>query len=341
MASVCHILGIISNVPKQVYNKGIMLIHDSVYGDTDITESVLLDLMQTPSIQRLKDVSQYGVPDKYFNYKNFNRYEHGVGVMLLLRRLGASLEEQVAGLLHDVSIFAFSHIADMVFGQARQGVESYHDLLHDKFIHQSEIPTILSSYGFSEERVSDLANFSLLEKEIPDVCADRVDYALREFHHRLDPSLIPQSITGLVNHNGDMVFTDVRSAFAFSNGFLRLQSGFWGSEDNVRRGDLFSRVVKRALDLGLIKEQDFYGTEQMILEKIEKSNDDVIVRGLRVLSDPTFPYESHGEAFFKKFRHVDPKVMVYNELKRLSELDSEFAHALSEAREINKKGVIV
>jgi HD superfamily phosphohydrolase len=34
--------------------------------------------------------------------------------MLLVRRLGASLEEQIAALLHDVSHTAFSHVIDSV-----------------------------------------------------------------------------------------------------------------------------------------------------------------------------------------------------------------------------------
>lgn len=37
--------------------------------------------------------------------------------MLLLRKLGASLEEQLASLLHDISTFAVSHVADWVFAE--------------------------------------------------------------------------------------------------------------------------------------------------------------------------------------------------------------------------------
>ena len=49
------------------------------------------------------------------------RYEHSVGVMLLARRVGGGLREQVAALLHDVSHTAFSHVIDHVFhDQARR-----------------------------------------------------------------------------------------------------------------------------------------------------------------------------------------------------------------------------
>jgi len=49
------------------------------------------------------------------------RFDHSVGVMLLIRKLGAGsspasalLKEQVAALLHDVSHTAFSHVIDYV-----------------------------------------------------------------------------------------------------------------------------------------------------------------------------------------------------------------------------------
>jgi len=79
-----------------------MLIKDKIFGKVKINEPVLLELLKSPPILRLKSISQFGVPDKYYHIKNFNRYEHSMGVMILLRKLGATPEEQIAGLLHDV-----------------------------------------------------------------------------------------------------------------------------------------------------------------------------------------------------------------------------------------------
>jgi hypothetical protein len=81
-----------------------MIINDKIYGKVKIEEPVLLKLLKSPSVLRLKNISQFGVPDLYYHFKNYSRYEHSVGVMILLRKLGATLEEQVAGLLHDVSV---------------------------------------------------------------------------------------------------------------------------------------------------------------------------------------------------------------------------------------------
>ncbi len=78
-------------------------IYDKVYGKEKIKEPVLIELINSDSIQRLKGISQFGMPDEYYHLKTFSRKEHSIGVLILLRRMRANLEEQVAGLLHDVS----------------------------------------------------------------------------------------------------------------------------------------------------------------------------------------------------------------------------------------------
>ncbi len=318
-----------------------MIVQDPVYGEIEINDPVLLDLMQTSSIQRLKGVSQYGVPDKYYSHKNFSRYDHSVGVMLLLKYLGASIEEQVAGLLHDVSVLAFSHVVDWVFGSGPGGTEDYHDSLHAKFVHQSEIPAILDKYGFSKERVSDLSLFPLLENEIPDLCADRVDYALREFNNWSNPSIVPVCLDGLMAHNNETVYRDTTSALDFATNFLRHQMEHWGAQEAIRRYHLFSHALKRALDIGIVSEWDFYKDEESIIKKLEANVDKEIREDLGILSGATFPYKEHGEKVLKRFRYVDPKVIAVGGLKRLSELNAQFAKSLTEARIVNQQGVIV
>src|SRR5438067_11128286 len=88
---------------------------NTIYGTYSITEPVIIELLEHPMMQRLQKVHQYGL-DYYLNKPlEYNRYEHSLGVFVLLRRFGATKLEQVAGLLHDVSHTAFSHVADYLF----------------------------------------------------------------------------------------------------------------------------------------------------------------------------------------------------------------------------------
>ena len=85
-----------------------MKIEDRVYGEEEIREKVLVDLINCKSIQRLKGLAQFGLPDEYYHRNGFSRYEHSLGVLIFLRKFGTDLNEQIAGLLHDVSHTAFS-----------------------------------------------------------------------------------------------------------------------------------------------------------------------------------------------------------------------------------------
>src|ERR1700735_4632442 len=88
---------------------------DTIYGSTIITEPVLIELInRSEAIKRLKYVNQYGVMKFIKPEDEYTRFQHSLGVLYLLRRFGASLAEQVMGLLHDVSHTAFSHIADYI-----------------------------------------------------------------------------------------------------------------------------------------------------------------------------------------------------------------------------------
>ena len=158
---------------------GKIAIRDRVYGKFTITNPVIIELINSQALKRLKGIAQYGVPDRFYHLKGYSRFEHSLGVMILLRILGATEEEQVAGLLHDISHTAFSHVVDWVIGNG--DFENFQDNKHQDFIKSSEIGGILKRYGLKPERVSDLKNFKLLDSELPEICADRIDYALREF----------------------------------------------------------------------------------------------------------------------------------------------------------------
>src|SRR5271157_3470519 len=158
------------------------IISDRIYGNIDVREDVLLELMDSEPMRRLKGVSQHGYPEETKTaFPHYSRYEHSVGVMLLLKRLGAETEEQIAGLLHDASHTAFSHIIDWVLGDPSK--EAYQDSTLKSYIQDSGLSRIISKHGFDAEAISGMeynSKYGLLERKAPDLCADRVDYALRD-----------------------------------------------------------------------------------------------------------------------------------------------------------------
>lgn len=311
-----------------------MIIHDRVYGQVNIDSEVIQELINSKPMQRLKGIGQYGIPDAYYHHKNYSRYDHSVGVMLILRRLGASEEEQIAGLLHDVSHTAFSHVIDWVVSEG--GAEGYQDEQHSQYVLSSEMPGIIEKYGYSVDRIIDCHNYGLLERDAPDLCADRIDYSLREF----PKDIAVACVAALTAVDGRIVFANKEAAALFARSYLKLQTEHWGGFEAVARYRIFANVLRQALDDGLVDMMDFWQDDAYVLEKLAKS--DKIQPILNVLKNKSLDHLNKSDAIvYKKFRHVNPHFVHEGLLVQLADADPGFASELQQAREINKLGVIM
>lgn len=294
-----------------------VLINDSVYGACEIAEPVLTELLQSPTMLRLRGINQLGIPPKYNpTTVFFSRYDHSVGVMVLLRNLGAALNEQVAGLLHDSSHTAFSHMIDWVLqAQERQ---DYQDKTLADFLAKSEVPAILSRHGLQPEEVTDHHRFPLLEQEAPKLCADRVDYALRELVVRNDPParLVPEMVAGLTVSDGQIIFNDLHPARCFGWNYNNLQQKSWGNREHCIRNFLFSRVLREAMAKGALTLDDFWQDDAYVLQKIQTELE-FLRRPLSQI--PEAGNIKEGDLRVKQ-RFVDPAFKWGSGIKTLSEV---------------------
>lgn len=314
-----------------------MKITDQVYGQITVNEPVLVELIQAPAMQRIRGVSQWGIPDEFYQRRGFSRFDHSVGVMHLLGLVGATVEEQVAGLLHDVSHTAFSHVVDWVIGEG--GAEGYQDEQHERVISESvEIVKILEKYGHSVSEIVKYENFTLLEKDAPDICADRVDYVFRE----ASPSDVQACLSGLINHQGEMAFSTHTTALLFADTFLHRQMSHWGSFNASIRYRLFADVLKEALEKNLIVFEDFWQDDAFVIRKLRNSKDTSVLEKLRILREEdlyTFPLSD--TVIQKKFRYVDPKLLLDGQLKRLTEVNKDYRDRLEFCRQQSSEGIPV
>jgi len=309
-----------------------MKIDDRVYGVEIINQEVLVDLIKSDSLQRLKDISQLGMPDEYYHIKGFSRYEHSVGVMIFLKKIGAGLEEQVAGLLHDVSHTPFSHVIDWVIGNPAK--EDYQDKIHEEFLKNSEIPEILKRHGFDLSIISNYKNFKLLERKAPSLCADRLDYSLRELGIQKRKNLVEKILNNLSAKENQIVFQDEKIATIFGEEYMNLQREHWGGEEARSRYYILSRTLKRALEKNLINLKDLKKTEQPILKILNESKDEFILRNLNLLKKGfKIVHDESGIELKKKFRYVDPEVLMNGSYKKLSEISPKYFQLMKNEKE--------
>ena len=308
-----------------------MRIADVLYGEFDITEPVILQLIDHPAMLRLKGVSQYGVPENcYPDLTAFSRFEHSVGVMLLLRKLGAPLKEQISGLLHDVSHTVFSHVIDRVY----KGRVAFQDSILEDYLLISGIAEVLESYSFDYKEISSCKNFYLLEQESPELCADRVDYTLRELFSNNKEDVAMQCISELAVSNGRIVFKSKEFAKLFAHNYLDRNMAVWASPLNIRLYSILAESLSIALDERIITKQDLFTTDIEVMKKLYSSNHEKVIsllQNLRIAQN--VPVEDRNPKYIgAKFRYVDPLFFEGLSVRRLSESDNDFNVVLEDCK---------
>lgn len=318
-----------------------MKIKDLLWGEFDIKEPVLVELIENPAVQRLKGVNQMGAPDKWFGREGFSRYDHSIGTMLLLRRFGATLEEQIAGLIHDTPHTAFSHLIDWIYGDAKE--ENFQDNNHVEYITKhTNLLEIVKKHKIPERCVIKPENYSLLEQPAPELCADRLDYSLREM--RLNyPLEIAEFLThSLVNVGEKFVFSGPDSAYAFYCGYNALQSDSWASPHTLGLYYLLSTALKTAISDKLLSINDFYATDEDVVQKIRTSQNPKIQSIIETL-DNGFEAEfslASGLKLHKKFRYINPSYLNGREIRQVSDMpEVEYENWLLEEKKKYQNGI--
>lgn len=320
-----------------------MIISDTIYGEYEVSE-VLEELILSSPVQRLQGVYQGGASFFVKEKWDVTRFEHSVGVMLLIKKLGGSLEEQIAGLLHDVSHTAFSHVIDFVFDNLD---ENYHEKIYNRVIANSEIPSILEKYGYHYKNILvDDSEWTLLEQPAPELCADRVDYTLRDMYEYGQISIeeINVFLHNLTVIDGRIYPKNIKVADWFVKTYYQEVIGFFMDPLNIYGYDILANTLKLALDKNVITLDDLLGEDEEVMALIRLSADqevkgllDKIHRNVKVKEDRT-NYDIHRN---NKVRLIDPSVLCGTKLVRASTISDKIKKMGDEAYEKAESGMYV
>lgn len=307
---------------------------DRVYGKFEIDEPVVLELIKSPAIQRLKDIDQAGYrplwknPDVYVGEYDHSRFAHSLGVYLLLKKYNASIEEQIAGLIHDVSHSAFSHCIDYVLDCGSEKEHNHQDNLFESFVRRTEIPEILKKYNFDLEYILDDKNFPLKEKSLPDLCADRIDHSLKTaiifgVINETDKNYI---LDHLIAEDGNWVFNSFESAKKYAELFLGLNREWYAGFPSALMFRAVGDYLRHALQKGYINENDLYATDSIVLLKIEKYHNqdeglNLLFKRMQGKIGAINDFQNYDAEVFCKSRIINPLFKDGNTLRRISEVD--------------------
>jgi uncharacterized protein len=312
-----------------------MLYQDKVYGESAIEEPVILGLMGCPALTRLKDIDQAGYFEPHFPGSKHSRFEHSVGDYLLLKKFNASLEEQIAGLIHDVSHSVFSHCVDYMNSHGSGAKQDHQDKAHKGYVLNSELPEIFKKFGLDTEFILDDVNFPLQENDLPDICADRIDYILRDIiafkiGTNEDVEFLLKNLSVMDNK---WVFKNIDSAKAFAEFFYKINSVCYSGLTTAIMFKTVGDYCDHALSKGYIIPQDLYTTDTEVLNKINShlSDDKELENFWRRMHDPKCAINDPGTGHEMKLksRIVDPLFIDNGGIKRYSEVDEKWQEVIA------------
>ncbi|PWS30140.1 HD domain-containing protein [Pedobacter paludis] len=243
-------------------------LNDFLYGKMEFPQ-VFEDLLNTDALKRLAGVHQSGAIYLVNPDICHSRLEHAIGVMMLIRLLGGSELEQIAGLLHDVSHTAFSHVGDYVFDNTD---ENYHEQIFDEVVTNSEIPQVLNNHGYSIAQIV-TGKFTILEQPLPLLCADRLDYTLRDgiYAGVFSRQRAKQFLSSIILKNGKIAVTTEADADWINLSFKKLNNEVFKLPLYLYANGKMAEIIKDFIKKGILTKGDLFKTDTMLLNKIRSN----------------------------------------------------------------------
>jgi len=305
-----------------------MELEDILYGRVTVDEPVLVALLGSQAVRRLRGVLQHGITGLLGITHPVTRYDHSVGVMLLVRRLGARLDEQIAALLHDVSHTAFSHVIDHVLGAAAE--QSYHEQVKADYVARTDLPDLLAAHGYDWRAFLHEDGYPLLEQPAPALCADRLDYFLRDCYYLklAGAGDIAHVLAHLAVWGGQIVTDDLDVARWLAYTYLAADDASWSNFREVGLYEVTAEAIRLALACGAVEQADFWGTDRALWERLRAAEDPAVCAQVRLISPATqFVWDDAAPDFTvrTKLRTLDPAVLIDGAAQPLSALDPAFA----------------
>jgi hypothetical protein len=295
--------------------------NDRVYGDVSIDDPHLLALIRRPTFQRLRGIKQAGPSAIAYPFKDVTRFEHSLGVFHLLQRLNAPRKEQVAGLLHDISHTAFSHAVDFIIASEEQ---DHHEGLKPEFLTRPDMVAALEALGFGPRDFFDDSVFPLLERPLPWLCADRLDYFFRDglACGATTPEQVRQFLDHLTVVGDTIAFADASVARLAVDRFAEMNRRWWAGDAEGFIYNEFADALREGFALGVLARADLLGDDAHVLACLHSARSPLIESKLDRIAHFRPEYlEGYTARVTPKVRWLDPPVVHGSGFLRLSEID--------------------
>ena len=228
-----------------------------------------------PSVQRLRQVGmncgcEYTAFPMFRHPDIYHRYEHSLGVSLIIWHFTGDIEQSAAGLLHDIATPVFAHVIDFVKGDylKQEATEA-----GTRECIEADIALVdsLRRYGLTVDGVCDYHRYPVADNDSPRLSADRLEYTLGNilqfgFGDRNTISVIYNDLAVGTAEDGapELSFQHPETALCFAKLALRCSRLYVSPEDRYAMQRL-AEVIRLALGRGTLTYDSLYGTEQQVI----------------------------------------------------------------------------
>ena len=175
-------------------------------------------LADTPPMARLRQVGmncgcEYTAFPRFAGWAPYSRFDHSLGVGLIVWHFTGDLRQSAAGLLHDVATPVFAHTVDFLNGDHLR--QEATEALTAEFIARSpELQALLREYGLTTADVADYHRYPIADNDSPQLSADRLEYTLGDLrcYGFADAETVMAFYTDLTVEKNEPVFRSCPSA---------------------------------------------------------------------------------------------------------------------------------
>lgn len=238
----------------------------------------LREFSAAPPMARLKDVGmncgcEYTRFPRFRDIGPYSRYDHSLGVALIVWHFTGDRKQALAGLFHDIGTPVFAHVVDFLNGDhLRQ--ESTEAGTADRIAASPELCGLLEKYGLTVEQAADYHQYPIADNPSPALSADRLEYTLGNalnygFAEIRQIRDLYEDLTVGADEAGrpELVFQTPELAADFTKMALKNSHVYVADEDRFAMQAL-ADLLGLALERGVLGRDELWSTEPEIIQKL-------------------------------------------------------------------------
>lgn len=292
------------------------------------------ELINTPEFKRLSNVGmncgcEYTSFPIFSKGKNYTRYEHSIGVALIIWHFTKDIKQSIAGLLHDISSPVFAHVIDFLNGD-HETQESTEEKTEEIIENSKEIQKILKKYNLSTKDVYDYHMYPIADNDSPLLSADRLEYTLgNSFYYGFKPmEEIKEMYDDLVisiNEFGqsEISFSTLDKSMEFTAVSIENSRVYTCNADRFSMQYL-ADLLKLAVNKNVISMKDLYTVEDEVVDKLQKDEElkskwNDFINFSQIFTSKEKPEDGYWVNIPAKKRYINPQVVSKGRVSNLSQ----------------------